>query len=282
MKTINTLVDDIYSLFDPKTTVVPKEEDLEAFAHNVKTKLVEKLSEARERGTLRMSAVGKCARMQWYSVNQPEKAEKLRPETYIKFLYGDVLEQFVLFLAKTAGHTVTHEQEKLKLEGISGSLDAIIDDVPIDVKSAATRSMLKFRDGITRDNKGDDFGYWHQLGSYVTSLDTRDTSTESAFVAIDKQHGHLVVSPVVYTKEDKDAIRKRIQYLREVVSRSEPPSREYTDEEYGKSGNRGLCTACSYCQFKRTCWPGLRTFIYSTGPEHLTIVKRLPNVPEAK
>ena len=56
--------------------------------------------------------------------------------------------------------------------------------------------------------------------------------------------------------------------------------RHYKDQEFDKSGNRKLCMNCSYCSFKKTCWPNLRTFIYSHGPVFLTHVERPPKVEE--
>jgi hypothetical protein len=41
-----------------------------------------------------------------------------------------------------------------------------------------------------------------------------------------------------------------------------------------------LGTGCSYCAFKKHCWPGLRGFAYSGGPRYLTNVVKTPDVPE--
>ena len=62
----------------------------------------------------------------------------------------------------------------------------------------------------------------------------------------------------------------------------------FTSEPFGKSGNMKLPVACAYCPFKKHCWAnsnsgkGLRTFLYSFGPVHLTDVKNEPKVPELK
>jgi hypothetical protein len=37
---------------------------------------------------------------------------------------------------------------------------------------------------------------------------------------------------------------------------------------------------CSYCEYKKTCWPEMRTFLYSYGPEFLIKVKNKPKVKE--
>ena len=65
-----------------------------------------------------------------------------------------------------------------------------------------------------------------------------------------------------------------------MVAEKQPPERPYKDVADGMSGNRKLGTMCSYCQFKTLCWPGLRTFVYSSGPVFMTKVVKTPNVLE--
>ena len=49
-------------------------------------------------------------------------------------MYGHILEQMVLFFVKLSGHEVTHEQKSVKVSGISGHMDCVIDGEVIDVK----------------------------------------------------------------------------------------------------------------------------------------------------
>ena len=56
------------------------------------------------------------------------------------------------------------------------------------------------------------------------------------------------------------------------------PNRAFSDVPDGKSGNMKLGTQCSYCEFKKVCWPDLKTYIYSSGPRYLTKVVREPKV----
>jgi hypothetical protein len=39
---------------------------------------------------------------------------------------------------------------------------------------------------------------------------------------------------------------------------------------------------CSYCEFKKACWPGLKMFTYSHGPMYLTKIKKELKVPEVE
>ena len=74
MKTIDTLVQDMYDLFDPLVDSNLKEEEvnahLDSFTESVKKTLKGLLNEVpRERGRLRLSAIGKPARQLWYEKN---------------------------------------------------------------------------------------------------------------------------------------------------------------------------------------------------------------------
>lgn len=154
----------------------------------------------------------------------------------------------------------------------------MIDGLTIDVKSANSRSMQKFRNHELETN--DPFHYVDQLGLYIEAGKEDPIVTEKnmgAFLVIDKELGHIVLD--AYYKPQKD-YQAEIARKKNVVAQKEPPPRCYPDEEDGKSGNRKLGTECSYCAFKETCWPQMRTFLYSNGPRFLTKVVREPDVPE--
>lgn len=273
---------DIYGLFGDEPHEANKE-NVESLGKALSEKIAERLAEVRSRPTgLRMSNIGKPARQLWYDIHGEHVGEKLEPYTKIKFMFGDILELLLLFLAKEAGHEVSHEQDKVEVDGVFGSKDAHIDGVVVDVKSASTYAFKKFREGKLADD--DPFGYMDQLGGYVTG--TEDGSKDGAFLAIDKQLGHVALLPV--PNEDIKALntRERIEYLKKAIDTPEPPERCYPDEEEGKSGNRVLGINCSYCAHKFHCWKdandgvGLRTFIYAKGPKHFTKVEKEPNVIE--
>ena len=277
-KTLDTLVQDIYALFTEPHEFA--EGNVEAFGKRLAQHISNRVTEEKSGGTLRMSNIGtKCDRKLWYTVNKPEAAEPLPPEVRFKFLYGDILEELVLFLAKEAGHSVEGAQDTLEIAGIKGHRDAIVDGVQVDVKSASSWSFKKFEDHLTSDN--DAFGYLDQLGAYLFASqdDPRVTRKDiAAFIAVDKQLGHICVDvqPNTYTDYTKLVSKKK-----DLVAQQTVPPRAFTDEPDGKSGNRKLCTECSYCSFKKTCWPELQTYLYSTGPRFLTVVTREPNVGKA-
>ena len=277
-KTLETLVPDIHALFMEPHEFAPG--NVEAFGKELAQHISNRVSEEKSGGTLRMSALGtKCDRKLWYTVNTPEAAEPLPPEVRFKFLFGDILESLVLFLAKEAGHSVAGEQDTLTIAGIKGHRDAVVDGVLVDVKSASSWSFKKFEDHLTPDK--DSFGYIDQLGAYLYASQDDPAVTKkdvAAFIAVDKQLGHLVVDVHPNTYKDYTAL---VETKKALVSQSEVPPRGFSDEEDGKSGNRKLPTECSYCSFKKTCWPDVRTYLYSNGPRFLTKVVKEPNVQEA-
>lgn len=272
-KQLKDLIGDIFGLFDQPRKVTQEQAD--QFGSAVSKVIMNRLTEYKERRHISMSNVGTaCKRKLWYQVNKPELGEKLPGPARLKFLFGDLVEQMIILLAKVAGHSVTEEQKEVHFAGITGHTDCRIDGVLVDVKSASTAAMDKFKPGGLEFD--DPFAYLSQLRSYTIA----DGSATGAFLAVDKTLGNLVLAE--YPAGDPTELEKQIEYTKMVVNRPEPPDRAYTDELDGKSGNRKLGTACSYCAFRSDCWPGLRTFLYSGRPRFLTRVDRLPDVPELK
>lgn len=226
-----------------------------------------------------MSNIGKGARQLWYQKRFPPE-EKLQGHTLLKFIIGDITETLLLFLARLGGHVVTGLQAEVEVGGIKGRIDADIDGVTVDVKTASERQFPKFKDK-EKFQSDDPFGYVEQLAGYCKGRDT-----DGAFLAFNKTTGHVAYLP--FSKEELSVfdVEGRIEYLKEAVESEAPPERCYPDRPMGESGNRQLGVNCSYCDFKKRCWAdanggvGLRTFLYSNKPVFLTDVKREPKVME--
>ena len=270
MKSINTIVSDIYELLASGSFQID--------ADRLASMLARRFAESKTSNTLRMSNFGTpCERKLWYSVNRPETAEPLPPEARLKFLIGDIIEEVVLTLARQAGHDVEGEQDRLELHGVPGHRDAIIDGVTVDVKSANARSFQKFRNHELGTN--DPFGYIRQLSLYVRSSEEDErvrVKSEGAFLAVDKELGHIVLDK--YSFPDKDW-EKEIEAKKIMLASPQPPPRHYMPEPDGKSGNMKLCMECTYCPHKKECWPGVKGYAYANKPTWLTTVKREPDVP---
>ena len=103
-KTIDTLVEDIYDLFTSDNKNNIEEEDLKNLVDGISHAVVSALSKRDRKSYLRLSMIGHPSRKIWYELNEAPK-QKLSGPTFIKFLYGDILEQLLILLTKTAGHT---------------------------------------------------------------------------------------------------------------------------------------------------------------------------------
>ena len=280
-KNLDTIVEDIYALFDGTAQDHIRDDAIEGLGRRIATTIHNRLRENdsdRDRTTLRLSSIGgPCARKLWYAHHGYE-SENLTPSTRIKFLFGDILEDLLLFLAEASGHEVAGEQSTLEVAGVQGHRDALIDGVTVDVKSASTFSFAKFSDGLTDDN--DAFGYLSQLGSYVRAGRTDDRVKHKgvgAFLVIDKQHGHICLDKHWV---DEVAVEELVAHRKEVIQDDAIPERAFEPVEDGRSGNKKLAVNCSYCQYKDVCFDGVRTFLYSGGPRFLTEVGKEPKVPE--
>lgn len=276
-KTIETLVADIYNLFTDGNGWSPDQKNVEEFGQRLAHHIANRASEDKGKPTLRLSNLGTPDRKLWYTVNTPELAEPLPPEARIKFLFGDVLEELLLFLAKEAGHTVTGTQDTIEVNGVIGHRDGVIDGHLVDCKSASSYSFKKFEAHALGTPGSDPFGYLSQLGSYHSGSSDVDRDTAS-FLVIDKTLGKITLDTWPRSSIDFD---KLADEKKKVIAKPTPPETKcYPDVPEGKSGNRKLDVACSYCSFKHTCWGNLRTFYYSSGPVFLTEVSREPKVPE--
>lgn len=279
-KNIDTLVDDIQCLFRKPHTADPAR--LTKLSEALAETIGKRLAEERGATYLRMSNLGKGDRQLWYDVNgyPADPGEELSPSAKIKFLFGDILEHLLIFLAEEAGHSVENKQAQVVVDEVPGSIDCTIDGVLVDCKSASTYAFKKFEGGRLVDD--DPFGYMEQLAGYSAGLGDLD----GAFLVIGKELGHICLDR--HSKEELAAyrVRDRIKHTKEVVASEEIPERCYLPKPEGKSGNMVLDVNCSYCPHKKKCWAGvnngvgLRTFAYASGPKHFVEVKKEPEVYE--
>ena len=282
-KHISTLVNDIYRLMETKEAEdsVDVEAEIEKFGENMKSLMRTEFARDRKRDTrtLRLSNIGRDDRVLWNVVNGTDK-EDIQPHTYIKFMYGHLIEEMLLFLTRMAGHSVTDEQRKCEVAGIKGHMDCKIDGLVVDVKSASSYGFKKFKDGSLAMD--DAFGYVDQIKAYAHACG----ETEFGWLAMDKANGHLAV--LKYDLEDtqapvhkliKGSIEERIRHVKEMV-KGEEPEILCSDTVEEKNGNMKLGIKCSYCPYKKHCYPNMRAFAYSYGVKFLDKVVNEPRVQE--
>lgn len=284
MKSIYTLVDDIYQLVTTKEVAegVDLEKCIDDFGENMKSLMRKEFTEKRDdTRKLRMSNIGREDRYLWNLYNDVEKLDDMQGNTYVKFLYGHLIEEMLLFLTRMAGHEVTDEQKRVEVNGITGSMDCKINGIVTDVKSVSTYGFRKFKDGTLAYD--DPFGYVAQIKGYAYA----EGDSKFGWLAMDKQNGHLTY--LLYDSNDTQApihdlisydIKERIDHVKKLVEQPTPPDVCYEPTDDGKSGNRKLAVGCSYCSYKKECWPHVRAFAYSSGPRYLVEVHNEPKVPE--
>ena len=263
-KKIDTLVEDIYSLFTSDEEVNVSPDDLSKLAEEIVHSVSFALKENhKKKKTLRLSLIGQPDRKIWYNLNKEGESteEGLKGNDYIKFLYGHILESLLVFLCKSAGHPVTDQQKELKIDGIVGHQDARVDNVLVDFKSASSFSFKKFKEGAIFTD--DPFGYIAQLSAYAHANKVK----EAGFVVIDKSSGEITYCPVHHMEMIN--AEERINHLKKMVKSPILPDRCYDDIPDGKSGNRRLAIGCVFCEHKHDCWSsanggkGLRNFKYA-------------------
>jgi hypothetical protein len=284
MKRVEDVVQDIYALMESKDAdpSVDVEAEIDRFGESVKELMRTEFGRKKREDNrkLRLSNIGRTDRYLWNHFNGTE-GEELQPHTYVKFMYGHLIEEMLLFLTRMAGHSVTDEQKVCKVEGVVGHMDCKIDGIVTDVKSASSFGFKKFKEGTLAYD--DPFGYIDQIKAYAHS----EGETEFGWLAMDKANGHLTY--LKYDLNDTEApvyealkgdIVDRVKHVKKLVEQPEPAEWCYQPIPDGKSGNSKLSTGCSYCQFKDHCYPNLRVFAYSYGPKYLVDVVKEPKVQE--
>ena len=253
----------------------PTETDMHKFIEDVSASIY-KAYEPRtggKRNVVRFSSVGKPTRQLWYQNKYPEQEEELHLATRIKFMYGDIIEQLLFLLIKTAGYKVTDQQGEKVIDGIKGHIDGRVNGVLVDVKSASPHGYDKFVKGTIFED--DPFGYIAQISGYAEGED------EAAFIVMNKVTGQIHVATI--DSMEMINFKDKVKEVKKALKKNKPPARCYSDLPDGKSGNRKLSMGCCYCGFKIECWKdanggkGLRKFKYSNGSRFLTHVAKRPH-----
>ena len=268
---MTNLCDSIYNVIENGTNV--DEKQIEGLASKLASTIRNRLSTSDPvRKTLGLSSVGKPLRQLWYSLHSD--LVKPTPAQRLKFLYGDIIEDLLLWLLEVAGHDVTDRQKEVTCNGVVGHIDSIVDGEVVDIKSASPRSFLKFKGGKLSDD--DPFGYLAQIAAY----DKETGKGNPAFLVANKVTGEVCEyrpDPIFDLPDVEDVISK----AKSAVERDTPPEELcYEPVPDGASGNMRLATGCEYCPFKKLCFPELRMFKYSNGIRYLTKVVKEPKVEE--
>ncbi len=278
------IVDDIYEALTPLTkgeALSLSDEQIDDFGERMKDALRSWARPPKRDSSfnVRMSNIGKPSRRLWFDKNNDLAPETQHPKTFIKFLYGHLLEEVVLMLARLTPNDVDSEQKEVMVDGVSGHMDCKINGEVVDIKTASGFSFRKFKEGKLRED--DPFGYIPQLAGYEAAEGT----DQGGFLVINKENGDLCF--YVPDDLDKPIVSDRIAKLTKDLNRkTPPPDLCYEPVDEGKKGNKKLHKNCTFCPHKFECFKnandgqGLRIFDYTRGPVYFTKVVVPPRVEE--
>lgn len=279
-KTIDSLIPDILVLFSDGHSVT---DGVHEFSKKIGEVFIDRLSQKEHQSrNIRLSQIGKPLRQIYYELTGAP-SEKLSAQTKLKFAYGAILEEMMIFLAVEAGHDVQMLQQEVEIDGVLGHIDCLIDGVLVDVKSCSSYSFGKFANGTLLVD--DPFGYCYQLSSYWACF---PDVVRAGFLAVDKVNGRLCFMELSKDERKSETdVRGRIASIREAFDGGTVPERCYDPQPLSKSdksGNLVLGVGCSYCPFKVHCWSdanngeGLKSYYYSTGIKHFVKINKEPRV----
>lgn len=289
---IDTLITDIYGLLDkPNVDMEFNVEQQAALGARMVRHIEQEIkdpdrSHKPETEVYVTQFTSNCDRKIFYNiVGGPHlRKERVPGHNRFKFLYGDLIEESVLYLAELAGHEVSHQQHRLEVDlypyRLCGRIDALIDGYIVDVKSMDYWSFERMVKGEYEDK----WGYYLQLQIYRDMWNHLGLGWPKGLkiLAVNKMNGKLHLQDVPAFKDPDNVlmIKTLLDDLGALYSR---PTR---DTEV-KAGNMILKPGCSYCPYKFDCYEepgygGLEVYAYSNGPTFVVkdSIKKEPKVPK--
>lgn len=180
MKDVKDIPKDVYSLFQGGGALQSlSQEHLDNMFSNLTDLLQRALveTEEEENPVIRFSKLGLGDRRIWFDHNKPkEGVEDFSGQQRLSFLFGNIIEELLLYLVKEAGYEVSDEQLELNCEGITGHIDAVIEGRVADAKSISPFVSSKFS-SVENLAKDDAFGYISQLFSYSDFMEKKNLSS---------------------------------------------------------------------------------------------------------
>jgi len=272
---------DVAKLFDESVPHEVNDANLDKLVDDLKEMLRERFNypkSEQEIRVLRFSSLGQPDKRLWFINQDPEiiAKENLSLKQGMTFLLGDLIEKVLCFLFREAGHTVEAEQQQVEVDGVKGHVDAVVDGIVVDLKTAHPffyPKLLNLDDLMSNDT----FGYLAQLGGYANVLTPGEGA---AFIPLNKSSGEFAITYVPADIVKQFDPVPRVAHLKKILAKTEPPKVCLPPQSDGKSGNMVLNDGCKFCPCKTKCHPNLRAFQYSNGVKYFTSVVKPPKVPE--
>jgi len=205
---------------------------------------------------LRMSNIGKPYCQLWFEKNKPDEALP-RPNTFaIAMLIGDIVEAVLKGLMTEAGIEYGDSDNvvlDIETGKISGSYDMVLDGAVVDIKSASDWSYKNKFESYESLKNSDAFGYVGQLAGYAKAAGL----LPGGWLVLNKSTGDFKYVPaeldidteLTKLKETHDKLEKN-----EFERCFEPIAETFNRKE---TGNTILPKECSFCDFRKSCWPNL-------------------------
>lgn len=188
------------------------------------------------------------------------KAERKRPSFIVQMLIGDSVEAIVRLLLTAVGADVTSDGDKVELkvagQKITGESDIDIGGKVYDIKSTSPAQFEhKWSKGYQALKESDDFGYVGQLYCYADA----QKKDPGGWIVVNKSTGEILVVEAEDNKKEVSEIRKDREEKVKALINGAPFRRGYeAEDEYfrkKRTGDQVLSKACSWCDFKKECWP---------------------------
>lgn len=211
---------------------------------------------------LRMSNIGKPL-CQLQMAKSGAKKERKDYSFIMRMLHGDAVECIMDVILKIAKANITGSKDKvvLELEGtaVKGEDDVEIDNKVYDIKSCSPYAFeRKWKMGLPALKANDDFGYVGQLVGYSQAKSKK----AGGWIVVCKSTGQVLVMDAAFSEDEKDTVLQDMQMkataLKEDWSfdRGFEPVDDFFNKKY--TGSKKLPASCSWCDFKKSCWPKAR------------------------
>lgn len=235
------------------------EDTAKQIAEDVREAVLRQFGESEKREfKLRMSNIGRPTCQLWFEKNKPDTALP-RPTTFVmNMMLGDIVEAVFKGLLKEAGVEYGNS-ETVSLDiadhTINGTYDLVIDGAVDDIKSASDWSYRNKFTSFDALNTNDAFGYVAQLTGYARATGLK----AGGWWVVNKANGNFKYLPASGLDTEKELV-KIMKTVHTVNENKFQRCFEAEDETFrGKpTGNKVLCKQCSFCDFRNTCWPGLK------------------------
>ena len=235
------------------------EETAQQIAEDVRQAVLRQFGEEGKRDfKLRMSNIGRPTCQLWFDKNKPEAALP-RPTTFVmNMMLGDIVEAVFKGLLTEAG-VEYGDSENVSLDlgehTINGTYDLTIDGAVDDVKSASDWSYRNNFASFETLRDGDAFGYVGQLVGYAKATGLKP----GGWWVVNKANGSFKYVPATGIDEEKEMLNI-IKTVKTVDTNKFKRCFEPVEETFrGKAtGNKMLCKECSFCDYRKACWPKLK------------------------